>query len=123
MAPLKINVGGNTIMTKVKAPAIKRTPRGNEGTSTATFPLTKMYVANVTADNKPKMIPVVSKVPADFSSKPLDKNVPTSKKITEITFSLEGNVFVVTASMIIPTQTNWNKRIIAIEAGTVFNEA
>ena len=123
MAPLKINVGGNTIMTKVKAPVIKRTPRGNEGTSTATFPLTKMYVANVTADNKPKMTPVVSKAPADCSSKPLDKNVPTSKKITEITFSLEGNVFVATASMIIPTQTNWNKRIIAIEAGTVFNEA
>ncbi len=76
MAPLKINVGGNTIMTKVKAPVIKRTPRGNEGTSTATFPLTKMYVANVTADNKPKMIPVVSKAPADCSSKPLDKKCP-----------------------------------------------
>ena len=73
IAPLKINVGGNTIITKVKAPAIKRTPRGNEGTSTATFPLTKMYVANVTADNRPNIIPVVSKSPADFSSKPLDK--------------------------------------------------
>ena len=92
IAPLKINVGGNTIITKVKAPAIKRTPRGNEGTSTATFPLTKMYVANVTADNRPNIIPVVSKSPADFSSKPLDKNVPASKKITEITFSLEGKV-------------------------------
>ena len=48
-----------------------------------------MYVANVTADNKPNMIPVVSKSPADFSSKPLDKNVPASKKITEITFLLK----------------------------------
>ena len=82
-----------------------------------------MYVANVIADNKPNMIPVVSKSPADFSSKPLDKNVPASKKITEITFSLEGKVFVATASIIIPTQTNWNKSIIAIDAGTVFNEA
>ena len=45
-----------------------------------------MYVANVTADNKPKMIPVVSKSPADVSNNPLDKNVPASKKITEITF-------------------------------------
>lgn len=81
-----------------------------------------MYVANVTADNKPKMIPVVSKSPADVSNNPLDKNVPASKKITEITFSLEGNVFVATASMIIPTQTNWNKSIIAIEAGTVLKK-
>ena len=48
-----------------------------------------MYVANVTADNRPNIIPVVSKSPADFSSKPLDKNVPASKKITEITFLLK----------------------------------
>ncbi len=52
------------------------------------------------------MIPVVLKAPADSFSKPLDTNVPASKKITEITFSLEGNVFVVDwLQRTFPTQT------------------
>lgn len=101
MVLLKINVGGNIIMIKVKVLVIKRILCGNEGILIVIFLFMKMYVVNVIVDNKFKMILVVLKVFVDCLSKLFDKNVFISKKIIEIIFFFEGNVFVVIVLMII----------------------